>query len=141
VIAMLGRKTFTQDERDSARADADRQLAAYRAMAAAANGSEQALNALEPVYFNTALLALDRRFVHRVRLVAGKDGTPVNEVELLTDALMNNDGVFRGNTVIKYKPAESVLGLEEGDAIALRADQFAQLADAFLAEIDQKFGE
>jgi len=139
---MLGRKTFTQDERDSARADVDRQLAAYRAMAAAANGSaEPALGALEPLYFNTALLALDRRFVHRVRLVAGKDGTPVNEVELLADALMNNDGVFRGNTVIKYTPAESVLGLEEGDAIALSADQFAQLADAFLAEIGQKFGE
>ena len=136
---MLGRKTFTQDERDSASADVDRQLAAYRS---AANGSaDSALGELEPVYFNAALLALDRRFVHRVRLVAGKDGTPVNEVELLTDALMNNDGVFRGNTVIKYKPGESVLGLDEGDRIALSADQFAQLAEAFLAEIDQKFGE
>lgn len=138
---MLGRKTFTQDERDGARADADRQLAAYRAIAAAANGSEEALDTLEPVYFNAALLALDRRFVHRVRLVAGKDGTPVNEVELLTDALMNNDGVFRGNAVIRYKPADSVLGLEDGDPIALSADQFARLADAFLAEIDEKFGE
>ena len=43
--------------------------------------------------------------------------------------------------MIKYRPQDSVLKLDDGDPIALDADQFAQLADAFLAEIDEKFGE
>src|SRR4051794_10696858 len=113
---MLGRKTFTHEE-----------LGAARAAVA------------DPHRFNDLLLALDRRFVHRVRMVSGKDSNPLNEVELLVDSLMNNDGVLRVGTVIKYVPEETVLGLSEGDRIELDAEQFQRLADAFLAEIEAKF--
>jgi hypothetical protein len=54
-------------------------------------------------------------------MVAGKDGNPLNEVELMSDALMNDDGVLRGNNVIKLAPAESGLKLKIGDRIKLSA--------------------
>jgi hypothetical protein len=64
--------------------------------------------------------------------VTGKDGNPVNELELLSDSLMNNGGVLRGNNVIKLIPDESVLKLNLGDPIRLSATQFERLAKAFL---------
>jgi len=54
-----------------------------------------------------------------------KDGNPLNEVELLAEALMNNDGVLRGNNVVKFVPDESVVKLDIGDQITLTAAQFA----------------
>ena len=84
-------------------------------------------------------LVLDRYFVHRLRMVTGKDGNPLNEVELMSDSLMNNEGVLRGNNVIKLIPDQSVLKLEIGDRIRLGAAQFERLSKAFLAEIQSKF--
>ena len=98
-----------------------------------------ALDALEPVLFGGMALALDRAFVHRVRMVTGKDTTPLNELELIADSLMNNHGIFRGNSVIKYRPEQSVLGLQEGDRVAITARQFDQLAAAVLGEVRDKF--
>lgn len=141
---MFGRKDYTQDELDQARAAVDRQLRTYRELAAAAStvsdpGVTLVLEALEPVVFDNMVLVLDRYFVHRLRMITGKDGNPVNEVELLTESLMNNDGVLRVGNVVKYKPAESVLGLTAGDRIQLSADQFEQLATAFFADLEKKF--
>jgi hypothetical protein len=84
-------------------------------------------------------LVLDRYFVHRLRVVTGKDGNPLNEVELMSDSLMNNDGVLRGNNVIKLIPDESVLKLNTGDRIRLKAAQFERLSKAFFTEIQSNF--
>jgi hypothetical protein len=84
-------------------------------------------------------LALDRYFVHRVRAVSGKDGNPLNEVELMSDSLMSHGGVLRANNVIKLVPEKSVVGLEPGERIRLTAAQFERLAKAFLAEIEARF--
>src|SRR4051812_18075670 len=122
---MLGRKTFTQEEFDAAREAVTEQLAA-------ADGAD-------PVIFNGLLLALDSRFVHRVRMVTGKDANPLNEVELLVESLMNNRSVLRVGTVVKYVPEETVLKLSPGDRIELDAKQFEELSQALLAEIETKF--
>jgi hypothetical protein len=53
--------------------------------------------------------------------------------------LMNNDGVMRGNNVIKLVPDQSVLKLKIGDGIRLSTAQFERLSKAFLAEIQSKF--
>jgi hypothetical protein len=37
-------------------------------------------------------------------MVTSKDGNPLNEVELLTESLINNNGVLRVNNVIKHVP-------------------------------------
>jgi hypothetical protein len=142
---MLGRKDYTPEELDAATTAVGETLAAYRTLVdAIARATDDpavtaALGAFEPHLFNELALALDRRFVHRLRVTTGKDGTPLNELELMTESLMNNDGVLRGNKVIKLVPAETVLQIEPGERIALGAAQFERLSDAVLAEIRAKF--
>lgn len=126
---MLGRKTYTREELDAGREAVRQQLAAYRSGA----GDPDA----EAVYFNAMLLALDRRYVHRVRTVTGKDTNPLSEVEVLVDSLMA-DGVLSAGPVVKLVPEKSVLGLQLGDPIRLSASDFERLADAFLAELERR---
>jgi hypothetical protein len=142
---MFGRKDYTQEELDNARNAVGQQVAAYKAIVEAIEGSpsdpkvSSALQAFEPLLFNNMTMILDRYFVHRFRSVAGKDGNPLNEVELLTESLMNNDGVLRGNKVVKYVPEQSVVKLNIGDRIRLTQAQFERLAKAFFTEIELKF--
>jgi hypothetical protein len=134
---MLGRKDYTQEELTSCKVAIGAQLQAYKDVEAAVG--EDALAGFEGPFFNHMVLALDRYFVHRVRAVSGKDGNPVNEVELIVDSLMLHGGVLQGSNVIKYVPGDSVLGLEIGDRISLTREQFERLSDAFLAEIERRF--
>ncbi|MGH9154966.1 MAG: hypothetical protein ACRD1K_03750 [Acidimicrobiales bacterium] len=142
---MLGRKDYTEQELANATTAIDKQVAAYNklAKAVAATGdakAQSALEAFEPLFFNNMTLVLDRYFVHRLRQVTGKDGNPLNEVELLTDSIMNNDGALRGNNVVRFVPDESVLKLNIGDRIRVSVADFERLAEAFLADIERKFG-
>jgi hypothetical protein len=84
-------------------------------------------------------LVLDRYFIHRLRTVAGKDGNPLNEVELLSESLMDNDGVLRGNNVVRLTPGQSVVDLELGGSIRLSAAQFERLSNALLDEVRARF--
>ena len=141
---MLGRKDYTKQELENATAAVDKEVAAYKKLAKAVDATgdskaQRALEAFEPLFSNSMVLVLDRYFVHRLRQVTGKDGNPLNEVELLTESLMNNDGVLRGNNVIKFVPDESVLKLHIGDRIRLSIADFDSLAQAFLADIKRKF--
>ena len=134
---MLGRKDYTQEELTSCKLAIGAQLEAYKGVEASV-GSE-ALAGFEGPFFTSMVLALDRWFVHRVRAVSGKDGNPLNEVELIVDSVMTNGGVLRGNNVVKYVPGDSVLGLEIGDRVSLTLEQFERLSEAFLAEIERRF--
>ena len=137
---MLGRKTYTREEIDAAKATVDSQLRAYRKLAKTVDPkAKAALEEFEPLFFNNMTLALDRPFVHRVRMVTGKDANPLNEVELLTESLMAGEGVLRTNNVIKWVPDQTVLKLDAGDRIALTAEQFDELAKAFFAELERRF--
>jgi hypothetical protein len=141
---MLGRKNYTKEEVDHCKAAIDRQLAAYKALVkGVANTADEkagsALAAFEAEFFNNMTLVLDRYFVHRIRPVAGKDGNPLNEVEMLCDSLMNNNGILQASTVLKLIPEQSVLKLQFGDPIRLTAEEFERLAAAFFAEIELKF--
>ena len=71
----------------------------------------------------------------------GKDGNPLNEVRMIADSLLLNDGVLTANSTIKYNPAKAVLGLRIGDAITLTRADFERLAAAFFAEMHAKFGQ
>ena len=141
---MLGRKNYTPEEINSARTAVSAEVAAYQKLAAAVDGAADpaaagALEAFEPLFFNNLVIVLDRYFVHRLRTIAGKDGTPVNEVALLSDSLMTNDGVLLGSKVIRYVPEQSVSKVNVGDRIALSQEQFERIAAGFLADIESKF--
>jgi hypothetical protein len=141
---MLGRKDFSPQELAAARTAVDEQLRAYRALADAVAkvddpAATAALEALEPVLFTGLTVALDRYFVHRIRAVSGKDGNPLNEVELIVESVLAGDGVLRGSTVIKLRPERTVLRLAPGDRIRITADAFERLADAFLEELGNRF--
>jgi len=120
----------------------DEQLAAYAALAAAVKGNaraEAALAAFAPGYFNAMLLALDHHFMHRMRGAEGKDGNPLNEVRMLSDSIMEHDGVLRESKTIKYKAEKAVAGIAVGQAIALDAETFGRLARAYVAEMGKRF--
>ncbi len=141
---MLGRKDYTPQELATALAAVDEQLTAYRRLAEAVDRAGDpavtaALEALEPVLFTGLTVALDRYFVHRIRAVSGKDGNPLNEVELIVESVLEGGGVLRGSTVITLRPERSVLGLAPGDRIRLTADAFERLCEAFLAELATRF--
>jgi len=72
-------------------------------------------------------------------MVTGRDGNPLNEVEMIADSLMNNDGVLRGNNVVKWIPDQSVLKLRIGDTIKLTAADFERLSAAFFTELEHQF--
>ena len=137
---MLGRKTYTQDEVDRARSVLEEQVAAYRVLVQAGGPeSAAAREAFERSFFTNLTVLLDRFFVHRIRPVTGRDGNPLNEVELIVESVLEHGGVLQTNKVIKYVPADAVLGLEPGTPIRLSADDFDKLSAAFLAELEHRF--
>lgn len=142
---MQGRKDYTKEELDHAKTAIDQQLLAYKKLVNAIETARSdgkvtsALEAFEPLFFNNMTLVLDRYFVHRLRVVTGKDGNPLNEAELLAESLMDHDRVLVGNSVIKFVPDQSVLKLTIGDRIELTSSQFERLAKAFFTEIESKF--
>jgi hypothetical protein len=140
---MLGRKDYTPDELDHARSTIRVQLDAYKKLGALATATdpvaEAALQEFEPIFFNNLTLVLDRFFVDRLRLVTGKDTNPLNEVEMMCDSLMNNDGMLRGNSVIAYLADLSVLRIKLGERIRITEPDFERLSAAFFAEVEKRF--
>ena len=90
-------------------------------------------------YFNNLVIALDHHFCHRVRNREGKDGNPLNEVRVIVNSLMENDGLLKPDSSTKLKPETSVLGYAPGDRIALSAADFQRLSDGFLREIEARY--
>lgn len=140
---MLGTKQYTKHYMDECRQRVEDATAAYREMPAKSEG-------FESLYFNNLVLLLDYFFVHRLRMVAGKDGNPLNEVRILCNSIVANNGVwttenvaetsaFEGLTAIKLSPEKSILKLRPGDAIKLTADDFVRLSQAFFDEMERKF--
>ena len=139
---MLCNNAYRTDYVEAARAQIAGSVDAFRTMAAAADRDlalRDAVAAFEPTFFNSLVLALDSHFTHRGRTVEGKDGNPANEVRVLCSSLTENGGVLLADKGIKLRAADSVLGLEPGDPIAIRADDFERLADGFFAVIEERF--
>jgi hypothetical protein len=68
-----------------------------------------------------------------------EEGTPLSELELVAGALM--DGRRCQNTVVRYGPEQSVLGLAVGETVQLTVDGVERLARAALDELEAQFAE
>ena len=141
---MLGVSTYDQDYIDQCRDRVAAQVSAYEALATAArNGAKggAAIDAFEPLFFNNMVLVLDALFVHRLRTKEGKDGNPVNEVRVLSESLMQSDGVLALPKSIKLDPERTILHHAPGDAIALDAGAFQRLAKGYFEGIEERYVE
>jgi hypothetical protein len=144
---MLGRKNYTQDEFDQGKAAIDQQLAAYKKLVKTIPGVtaekkvDAALSSFDSLFFNNLTLVLDRYFVHRLAGAdyEGKDGNALNEVRIVCESLITNNGKMRADKQIKLAPERSVLKLKVGDPIRLTQAEFERLSAAFFAELKRRF--
>ena len=75
---MLSVSRYTQEYVDQCRASIDSQVSAYKDLATAAAATSDprlnaAIEAFEATFFNSLVLVLDHRFLHRGRNIEGKD--------------------------------------------------------------------
>ncbi len=141
---MLGMKTYTADYIDACRARVDADLRAYGIQVGKTPSKE-----FEARFFNDQVLLLDYMFVHRLRGIEGKDGNPLNEVRVLCDSILLNQGKLQVDKLpgwpnsagagIKLSPEKSLLKLKEGDEVKLTEAEFVRLAKAFFVEIEKKY--
>ena len=134
---MLAVTSYKKDFVEKSRANVERQLAAYRKLAASAKKGEAA--AFEAEFFNTMVLALDHFFLHRQRSLEGKDGNPLNEVRMLSNSILEDEGILTENSTIKYDPKTSISRIAIGDEIVLDGATFERLADGFFDEIERRY--
>jgi hypothetical protein len=88
-------------------------------------------------------------FVHRLTGIEGKDGNPLNEVRVLCNSILLNQGKLQvdklpgwpNSAVASHKlpPEKSMLKLRVGDDVKLSEADFVRLSKAFFAEIEKKY--
>jgi hypothetical protein len=134
---MLAANKYPHDYVEECRRRVALQMSAYQTLAKAASG--RSVEPFEHEFFNNMALVLDYLFVHRTRALEKKDGNPLNEVRMICNSLLQNQGVLAADNTIKLDPSKSILGLHVGDQIRMNAADFQRLSDAFFAEIEAKF--
>jgi hypothetical protein len=137
-------RTYKKDYIDACRARVDAGLRAYRTTV-----GKTAPKDLEHRFFNDQVLLLDYMFVHRLTGSEGKDGNPLNEVRVICNSILLNDGRLQVDKLpgwpnsagsgIKLPPDTSVLKLKAGDEIKLTEATFTRLAKAFFEELSKKY--
>ena len=85
------------------------------------------------------VVALDAWFVHRLRTMEGQDGNAMNEVRVLADSIVANDGVVRVEGPIRWEPDRTRLGFAIGEEVLVTADGYERLAAAYLDAIGDTF--
>jgi hypothetical protein len=137
-------KRYSREYIDACRARVDADLRAYRKQVGSSPTKE-----FESRFFNDQVLLLDYMFVHRLSGIEGKDGNPLNEVRVLCNSLLYNQGKVQvekrpgwPNSAVsglKLPPEKSVLKLEAGDEVKLSEADFMRLAEAFFSEMERRY--
>jgi len=142
---MLSKKTYPKEYISNCRAKVDKDVSVFKSLAIILNNDNQELNKVlktfEQQYFNNMVLVIETFFIHRMRGKEGKDGNPLNEVRMLCNSIMENNGKMAEEKSIKYKPEYSVLKYQIGDEIKLNQSDFAKLSEAFFIDLENKYLE
>ena len=138
-------KKYSEDYIAACRARVDGDLRAYRKQVGNAPSKE-----FEARFFNDLVLLLDYMFVHRLTGIEGKDGNPLNEVRILCNSVLLNQGRLQvdrlpgwpnsASTGMELPPEKSLLKLKVGEEVRLNESDFVRLSKAFFAELEKKFG-
>ena len=141
---MLGMKTYSQDYIDACRARVEANLRAYRKQVGKAPAKE-----FEDRFFKDQVLLLDYMFVHRLSGIEGRDGNPLNEVRVLCNSILLNQGKLQVDRLpgwpnsavsgLKLPREKSLLKLQVGDEVRLTEAYFVRLCKEFFAEIEKKY--
>ena len=134
---MLGVKNYTREYIDACLARVDADVAAYDGAIKGEAGPTA--EALENAYFSNLVIVLDAMFVHRLRVVEGKDGNPLNEVRMLCNSILQNGGIMTADKTIKMVPEKTVLEIPFGAEIKIDRARFVAISKAFFTEIESKF--
>ena len=137
---MLGMKTYERAYVDACRTKIDADVRTFKKSGA---------KGLETPFFNNLVLKLEYMFVHRLSGIEGKDGNPLNEVRILSNSIVLNEGKLQTDRLPGWPnsavsgltlPADkSVLKLKPGDQIRVSEADFVRLAKAFFAEIEKRY--
>ncbi len=136
---MLAQGTYDADYIADCRAQVESEIAAFDIARSDSDVDDTALDDLEVSYFAALVLALEMRFVHRLRAKEGKDGNALNEVRLLAQSLMANGGRMVEDPKVALDPQRTVLHTRPGEDIVVRYDDFVRLSRAFFAEIEARY--
>lgn len=141
---MLGMKSYPKEYVEACRARVEADLKAYRKQVGKSPSRE-----FEARFFNDQVLLLDHMFVHRLSGQEGKDGNPLVEVRVLCNSLLLHGGKVQVERLpgwpnsavsgLKLPPEKSILGLKNGDEVALTEADFVKLSKAFFDEIEKKY--
>lgn len=131
---MPGRHSYTSDEIESCRDNCDALLAAWGA-------NEVEDTTLETMVFTQAVVVLDAWFADRPRGPERADGNPMNEVRVIADSVVGNDGTLRVEEGLTWVPERTVLRFSVGDEVAVTANGYERLAAAYLATIEATYLE
>ena len=87
--------------------------------------------------------------MHGLAGIEGKDGNPLNEVRVLCNSLLLNNGKVQiekllgwpmsAGGALKLLREKSVLGYQTGDDVRLTEVDFNRLADAFFVELRERY--
>ncbi|HVQ87023.1 MAG TPA: hypothetical protein VMT88_02470 [Actinomycetes bacterium] len=146
---MLCINSYSQEYIDQCRAKVDAQVSAYQEIVAVSDDLkgasrkrlDDAVDEFDPLFYNSMVLMLDTYFVHRSRTLELKDGNPLNEVRVLCNSIVSNNGKYASEKSIKLNPAKSLLSYDDGDEIKLTEQDFLLLSKEFFAELETKFLE
>jgi len=137
---MLGMKTYPKKYIEACKARVADNLKAWKKT----KGGDEAR------FFADQVLLLDYMFVHRLSGAEGKDGNPLVEVRVLCNSILLNGGVVQiekqkdwpmsAVSGLKLPEGKTVLGLENGDRIALTEADFVTLSKAFFADLEARYG-
>src|SRR5438552_19035406 len=104
---MLGIKNYTKEYIEGCRARVDLDLTAYRNLVGnkeATNKTQSNSPAFETTFFNNMVLLLDYFFVHRLRMIDGNDGNPLNEVRVICNSILYNHNIMNADKLLKLSP-------------------------------------